>query len=118
MLIFTKGTVGKIFDLRKNGEKGTVKNGFRSIFSYFLPLPFSPNFVPLSSTTSRHNPPQPTSHVLCPLFPHFPPFPSIFLHFPPFPPISPIFLPLIPFSQTPKSWFDELVSSVAVSADA
>ena len=65
---------------------------------------FCPISLPFSSTTSRHNPPQPTSHVLCPLFPQPPPSP----HFPRFPPIF----------QTPKSWFGELVSSGAVSADA
>ena len=52
-LIFAKGTVGKIVDLRKNGENGTVKNG------YFVPI-----FLPLSSIASRHNPSRPTSRVL------------------------------------------------------
>ena len=79
---FTRGTVTEIFDIRNNVGNGTVKNGpiFLSFFSH------SPRiFVPFSSTTSRHNPLQPTSRVLCPPLPHFPPFP--------------------PFFQLPKSWF-------------
>ena len=71
-----------------------------------------------SLTTSHHNPPQPTSHVLCLPFPissHSPPFDPISTHFPPFPPISPIFT-IFPDFQ--KSWFGELVSLVAGSADA
>ena len=95
---------------------------------------FSLIFLPFFSTTSRHNPPQPTSCVLCPIFPQFPPIPppflsifSIFPHLPPCSPISPHFSPFPPFApfppfppffQTPKSWFGGLVSSVAVSADA
>ena len=103
-LIVTKGTVGKIFDLRKNGENGTVKNGvFRPIFSNFSPI-----VVPFYSTTSRHKPPQPASRVLYfpifpPVFPHFPSVFSIFPHVPPFSPFSAVF-------QTPKPWFGELVS--------
>ena len=92
----TKGTVGKIFYLRKIGENGTV----------YLVQFFSIS-VPFSSTTSRHNPPQPTSRMLCPLFPHRPP--------PPFPPIPPLFSisphvspfsPFPPFFQAPKSSFN------------
>ena len=98
-LIFTEGAVQRI-DRRKNGENGIVKNGyFVPFFSYF-----SPFFVLFPLAASRHNPPQPTSCVLCLPFPHFAPFPPI---------------PLIStFFQSPKSWFGELVSSVAVSADA
>ena len=101
-LMFTKGIVGKSFDLRKNGENGTVKNQY---FVPFLPQKPPPPFVPFPSTASRHNPPQPTSRVLCLLCPHFPP---ISPHILPFPPIFPIF-------PDSKSWFGELVSSVAVS---
>ena len=56
------------------------------VFSLFCPIlsHFCPIFVPVSSTTSRHNPPQPTSRVLCPLSPppQFPPVPPISPHFP------------------------------------
>ena len=70
-----------------------------SIFSHFPPI-----FVPYSSHfpqphTSRHNHPQPTSRVLCLLFPsflpispHSPSFYPIPLHFPAFSPFPP-FLP-------------------------
>ena len=83
---FKKGTVRKIFDLRTNGESGTVKNG------YFVP--FSPIFLPfLSHFCSQpiflnHIPPQPsTTHIPCAM-------PAIFL----LPPISPIFpiFPILP----------------------
>ena len=83
---------------------------------------FSPVFVQFSSTTFRHNPPQPTSFCHAhhfPIYLHFPPFTSISPHFPPFPPIflhCPHSPP--PLYETPKAWFGELVSSVAVSADA
>ena len=76
-----------MFDPRKTRENETVQD------RYFIP--FSSHFL-----TSRHNPPQPTSRVLCPLFPHPPP-----PHFP-------------PFFHAPKSWFGGLESAVAVSADA
>ena len=74
-LIFTNGTVGKIFDLRKNGGNGNVKSW------YFVP--FSSHFCPIFL---NHIPPQPsTTHILCtmpaitpPVFPHFPPFPPFF----------------------------------------
>ena len=96
-LIFTKGTMGKIFDLWENVKRGTVKNG------YFVP--FSPILVPFPSTTSRHTPcAMPAISHPHPIAPYSPPFPSI-------PPISPYF-------PDSKSWFGELVSSVAVSADA
>ena len=57
---------------------------------------FSPIFL-------DHIPPQLTSRVLCPLFPHpppphFPPFPPHFPHFPASFSISPIF-PIFPDSQ-------------------
>ena len=94
-LMFTKATVGTIFDLRK---MGLCTMG---ISSHFYPI-----FLPFSSTTSCHNPPQPTSRVLCPLFPHFPTISPIPPHFSPFPPIFPI----SPVLKTPKSWFGELVS--------
>ena len=53
------------------------------------------------------------------MIPRFPPFPPLSpTSPPPFPTISPHFPPCPPFFQTPKSWFGELVSSVAVSAYA
>ena len=52
---------------------------------------FHPSFLPFSSTISHHNPPQPTSRVLCPLSPPPPPaFPPI-SHFSSPSPIFPIF---------------------------
>ena len=79
-LSFTTGIAGE--DLRPAGkwEKGDCEK--------------RAHFSPISSTTSRHRPLQPTSRVLCPPFPHFPPF--------------------SPLLQTPKSGFSELVSLVAV----
>ena len=72
-LIFTKGTVGISGNL---GEIGIFSSS-PPVFSHFVPFP---------PTTSRHNPPQPTSRVLCPPFfasppscpplPHFPHFPA------------------------------------------
>ena len=60
--------MGKIFDLRRNGEVGTVKNG---VSSHFSPI-FSLN----------HIPPQPSTTHMCampaispsppPIFPIFP----------------------------------------------
>ena len=44
-LIFTKGTLEKIFDVRENGGNGTVKSEYS--------VHFSPIFLPFSSTTSR-----------------------------------------------------------------
>ena len=100
-------TVGKIFEPRKIAGNGAVKNGY--FIPFFVPF-LSPLFVPFSTTTSCHNPPQPTTPVLCPLspppcFPHFPPFappPPIFFPFPPvsplFPPFSSIFPHFLPFS--------------------
>ena len=88
---------------------------------------FRPIFVPFysfSSTTSRHNSPQPTFRVLCPLFPHAPPppFPPIFPHLPP---ISPIFHQTRILESIGGKWRkmggnggEELVSSVTVRADA
>ena len=59
-LIFTKGTV-KIFDLRENGNDGTVKNGF---LSHFWPI-----FL-------NHIPPQPSiTHIPCTMLATPPPFP-------------------------------------------
>ena len=82
-LIFTKGIVGKIFDLRKNGENGTVKNG--PILSHFP------------------GPHPATAHIPCAMLaisPSPPPFHPISPHFPHFS-ISPFF-PFPPFFQTPK----------------
>ena len=83
------------------------------ISSHFLPSVshFSPTFLPFLNL-SLHFP-------YCfvddsPFPPIFPPFAPIFLHFPPFPPVFPI----CPIFTDPKSWFSELVISVAVSADA
>ena len=84
--ILTEGTEGNIFDLwRTMGKMGLSKMG--------IPSRFGPISVPFSSTTSRPNPPQPTSRVLCSIFPSFSP---ISPHFPPFPPISPHFSPFSP----------------------
>ena len=104
-LTFTQGTVGNVFDHRKNGETGTVKKGY---FVPFFSL-FSPILIPFSLTTPCHSPPQPTS---CLLFPRYPPPPHRpFLHIPPhFSPFPPIF-PISPIFQTPKSWFGELMSA-------
>ena len=60
-----KGIVGKIFDLRKDGETGTAKMGILSHFPIFLP-PIFLNHIP-------PQPSQPTSGVPRPLFPHPPP---------------------------------------------
>ena len=95
-LMFTKETVGKIFELQENGGNGTEK--WVSIPILLPPPLFSPTFVPFSSTTSCHNPPQPISHGLRPLFPHVPPRSPMFPHFPPFSSISPIF-PISPDSK-------------------
>ena len=80
-LIFYKGNCGE--DRRPPEKWGKWEE-----IGYFVPF-----FLAFSSTTSRHNPPQPTLRVLCPLFPHFPPVPPppISPHVPPFPSISPIF---------------------------
>ena len=110
---------------------------FRPILS-----PSSPIVGPFSTTTSRHTPLQPKPLVLCLRSPHFPPpcpppprhppqfcpfphFPPIPPHSPPSPPVLPIppppfplFPPSSPLFQTPTSRFGELVSSVAVDADA
>ena len=90
-LIFTEKTVRTIFDLRKNGGNGTLKNGYL--------FPFSSYFSATSSTTFRHNPPQ---HILCTMPaippPFQPPFFSINPHVAPFSPLSPFF-------EAPKSWF-------------
>ena len=85
------------------------------ISSHFPPisLPFLSHFLQPPPATTLHNP-----HPVCyaryyPISPQSPP-PPIF-------PICPHFLhfPHSPrFFQTPKSWFGELVSSVAMSADA
>ena len=64
-LIVTKGTGEYHW---KNGETGAVKNG--GIPSHSRPF----SFVPFSSTSSRHNPPQPTSRVLCLIPPPISPF--------------------------------------------
>ena len=91
--------MGKVFNLRKNGENGTVTNWyllpFFSLFSHFGPV-----FL-------HHNP-----HPVCyaRYFPIHPP-PPVFPRFPPFPLFPHLF-------QPPKSWFGGLVSSVVVSADA
>ena len=109
-LFFTKGTMGKIFDLWENRGNGAMKNGyFVPFFSDFPPIvvSFLSYFVSFSSTTFSRNPPQPTSRVPCSLFSHTPP---------PFSPNVPPFPPF--FLQTPKSWFGGLVSSVAVRANA
>ena len=90
------------------------------ILSYFPPY-FSLIFLSLLSHFLDHIPPQPsTTPIPCvmsyfsPISPHFPPFLSIS---PQFPPVSSIFS-VSPSFQTPKSWFGEMVSLVAVSVDA
>ena len=104
--------------LREMGEKGEKNRGKWDETPIFhsptFPIPpevedrphsslcTMPSISLFPSTTTCHNPPQPTSCVLCPPFPYFPP---ICLH------SSPVF-------QTPQSWLGELVSPVAVSADA
>jgi len=96
-LIFTKGKCGG--DLRppeKAGKWDFEKWVFRPMF-----IPFSSHFCPIFL---NHTPPQPsTTHIPCAML-SISPFLSFSPHF--------------PFFQTPKSWFGELVSSVAVSADA
>ena len=72
---WTEGIVGKIFDVRKSGANGTMKNGFS--------VPFWSHFFP-----SSFDPPQHTSRVLCLFPPHFPPFPSTSPRFPHFHPFS------------------------------
>ena len=71
-----------------------MKNGyFVPLFSYVSLI-----FVPFSSATSRHNRPQPTSRVLCPLVPHpTPAFLPISPHLPP------VFPSLPPFSRLQNS---------------
>ena len=76
-LIFAKAVVGRIFDLRENGGNGTV----------------------ISLPTSRHNPPQPRSHVLCALLPYFSPISPHFAHFTHFTPFFSL-LPLFPDFST------------------
>ena len=75
--------------------------------------PISPPFPEVEDLP--HNPfvkISPTHYIPLALYgPLFPHFPRIF-------PISPHFPPFSPFFQTPKSCFGELVSSVAVRADA
>ena len=44
-LIFTKGTVGKVFDLRENGANGTLKMGQSFRFSAIL-VPFFSTHIP------------------------------------------------------------------------
>ena len=58
-LISTVGIVEKIFDLRKNGGNGAVKNGyFVSVFSHFSPilLPCLSHFPQPHPATTLHNP--------------------------------------------------------------
>ena len=81
---------------------------------------FSPIFLPFFSTTFHNSTTLHDLHPVCyvPSPPPLPPFSSIFLPFPPFSLFPPPFSPCPAFFRTPKSWFGELVSSVAVSADA
>ena len=59
-----KGTVGRIFDLRKNRENGTAKMGTLSHVSPIL-VPFPSHFPPI---VRNHIPPQPsTTHIPCAL---------------------------------------------------
>ena len=102
-LIFTKGIVGKIFDLRKDGETETVKMGI------FLPfLPFLSHFCPIFLNNILRQPS--TAHIPCampaispsppPSISHHPPPP--FFSIPPrFPHVSP-FSSFSPFYKTPK----------------
>ena len=105
----TKGNCeGDLRRPEKWGKWDCEKRAFRPIF-----LPFLSRFGPISSTTSHHNPPQPTSRVLCPAFPHFPPFFSISPHFPPF---SPIFFCVPPFASIyPIPHFSRLRNPSSVS---
>ena len=85
--IFTKETVGKMFDLRKYGGKWDCdKWVFRPFF-----LPFFSGFPPI---VFNNVPPQPsTTHIPCamPGISPAPPPPPSPIHFPPFSSICPIF---------------------------
>ena len=77
-LVFTKGTAGRIFDLREtgeNGETGTVKNG------HFVP--FCPRCCPIFLY------PQPSMARIPRAMPAIPPPPPTTPYFPPFFSISP-----------------------------
>ena len=86
---FTKGTVGRIFELRENGANGTVNNGYFVPFLYHFPQPHP--------AATLHNP-HPVCHARYP---------------PQFPPTFPLRPPLFPFSRLQNP-----VSSVAASAGA
>ena len=54
-LIFTKGIVGKIFDLRENGGNGTVKNArFIPFSSHFASFFFSIFFQHILQSFTAH----------------------------------------------------------------
>ena len=83
------------------------------IFSPFSPI--GPHFPPTLEVVHTF------SILIWSRFPTSPSVPPISPYFPPFPPIpaqSSPFSSFPPFFQTAKTWFGELVSSVAVSADA
>ena len=99
-LIFTKGTVGRIFKLRKSGRNRTVKIG---VFVHFSPI----FLLFLSHFASFLNliPPQISATRIPCAMPAISPSPRP--HFPPLPPVPPIF-------PDSKTLVCELVSSVAV----
>ena len=84
--------MGKIFDVRKKGGNGTLKNGFFIPFFY----PFLSHFPLPHPARPLHN-----SHPVCcaRYFPMPPPL---------FPTFRLLFSHVFPFFQTPKSWFSEL----------
>ena len=79
-LILDEGTGGKIFDIRKNGGNGTVKNRyFVPFYCNFLPLaPIFTHFLPFPPPFPSHPPP-----IFHPFSPIFHPFPPVFTHFSP-----------------------------------
>ena len=108
-LIFIQDAEGKVFDPQEKWEKWDHENWvFRPIFLSIPPIfcLFCPIPPPLFSHPGSRSY---IFHLDLSMIPHFPPCSPISPHFPPF------FSVVLHFSET---WFGELVSSVAVSADA